>query len=151
MLSGRGTVHVQFRSMLAATIAVGAIVAQAGPATADTGLELALQDIGQRDYYCTATFALTAANGSVFQDINGYFYLFVDGEQVGRSKGSSFLFEDGQTSASAVFETPNAPCTDVNGYVFVVGACMKGNSFADRTECAAAIASSGPVREVKAR
>ena len=121
------------------------------PASAETNFELELKETGKRDYYCTATFALTAQASAAFQDVNGYFYVFVDDDQVGRSKGASFRFGDGEASASAVFETPNAPCDEVNGYRFVVGACMRGNSFMDRAACASAITPVAPVQEITAR
>jgi len=70
---------------------------------------------------------------------------------VGRSKGASFRFDDWQSTASATFETPNAPCGEVDCYVFVVGACMKEGSFIDRNECAATIRADGLVTEVRAR
>jgi len=117
----------------------------------DNALTLALEETGQREYYCTATFALTKPGGVPYQDINGFFYVLVGDEQVGRSKGASFGFGDDETSASATFETPNAPCADVDGYVFVVGACMQDGAFTDRNACAAAISPGGLVKEVKAR
>ncbi|MEQ9155631.1 hypothetical protein [Roseitalea porphyridii] len=130
---------------------VAALAMPAPTAHADTPLALKLTDTGQRDYYCTATFKLDAPEGVAFQDVNGFFYVFVGDEQVGRSKGASFRFDDGQRTASATFETPNAPCGEVDGYVFVVGACMQEGSFIDRNECAAGIRADGPVTEVRAR
>ncbi|MEM6460278.1 MAG: hypothetical protein AAF724_00015 [Pseudomonadota bacterium] len=122
-------------------------------ATADTAetMALKLHDTGKREYYCTATFKLSAGKDPAYQDVNGYFYVFVGDEQVGRSKGASFRFNGGETTASATFETPNAPCTDVDGYVFVIGACMQNNAFVDQSACAASIAPSGPVRQIRAR
>jgi|GEM_PF-3185932 len=137
---------------VAAVLALASLAAMpVGQAHADQDLELTLQETGKRDYYCRATFQLSGPEDLPFQDINGFFYVFVDDEQVGRSRGASFRFTDGGNTASATFETPNAPCPDVNGYVFVVGACMRGNGFVDRAECAAAIAPAAPVREVKER
>jgi len=135
-------------------LALGLAVALALPASiahAEPDLAFTLTETGQREYYCTATFELAAPGGAAFQDVNGFFYVFVGDEQVGRSKGSSFRFDDGQSAASATFETPNAPCGDVDGYVFVVGACMQDGSFIDRNECAAAIGADEPVTEVRAR
>lgn len=124
----------------------------AWPANAmDNALTLTLEETGQREYYCTATFALTKPDGVAYQDVNGFLYVFVGDEQVGRSKGASFGFGEGETSASATFETPNAPCADVDGYIFVVGACMQNGSFTDRNACAATIARGGVVKEVRAR
>ncbi|WP_306051243.1 hypothetical protein [Oceaniradius stylonematis] len=124
----------------------------AWPANAtDDALTLALEETGQREYYCTTTFALTKPDSVAYQEVNGFFYVFVGDEQVGRSKGASFGFADGETSASATFETPNAPCADVDSYVFVVGACMQNGSFTDRNACAATIAPGGVVKEVRAR
>lgn len=132
--------------LAAASLAMPPVSTMAGE-----GMTLTLQDTGKREYYCQATFELAAPSEAMFRDVNGYFYVFVDEEQVGRSKGASFRFDEGENAASATFETPNAPCPDVNGYVFVVGACMQGNSFVDRNECAAAILSGDVVREVRAR
>ena len=127
------------------------LLAATGSAMAAEPMTMELTDTGQREYYCTATFEMRGGDVVPYRDINGYFYVFVGDEQVGRSKGASFRFGDGQNAASATFETPNAPCPDVNGYEFVVGACMRGNSFIDRNECAAAIAPGGAVRQVRAR
>ena len=131
--------------------ALGAAMGLALPAMAADGMTLALEDTDKREYYCQAMFALTATGEAAFADVNGYFYVFVGDEQVGRSKGASFRFDEGRTTASATFETPNAPCAEVDGYVFVVGACMQGDGFADRNACAAAIAPGGVVRQVRAR
>ena len=131
---------------LAAALSMPASIARA-----EVDLAFTLTETGQREYYCTATFELAASEGLAFQDVNGFFYVFVGDEQVGRSKGASFRFDDGQNKASATFETPNAPCGDVDGFVFVVGACMQNSSFIDRNECAAAIRADDPVTEVRAR
>lgn len=139
-------------SLTVATLGLAAALALPAPtAHAEAALTFTLTDTGQREYYCTATFELAAPGGAAFQDVNGFFYVFVGDEQVGRSKGASFRFDEGQSTASATFETPNAPCGEVDGYVFVVGACMQDGSFIDRNECAAAIRAEGPVTEVRAR
>ena len=137
--------------VLAAGLLAATVLMPTGTASAEAGLSIALTDTGKREYYCQATFELSTPAEAPYQDVNGYFYVFVDDERVGRSKGASFRFADGDNAASATFETPNAPCPDVNGYVFVVGACMQGSVFIDRTECASSIASRGVVREVRAR
>ncbi|MEM1046822.1 MAG: hypothetical protein AAGL24_11735 [Pseudomonadota bacterium] len=136
---------------LASIVGFGAGLATAHPAFAESAFQLALRDTGKREYYCTATFELTAQTVVPYRDVNGYFYVFVGDQQVGRSKGTSFNFAGGNTSAEATFETPNAPCPDVDGYVFVVGACLQESGFADQAECAAAIDATAPVREVRAR
>lgn len=129
----------------------GTWLAAAQPVLADPAFQLSLRDTGKREYYCTATFELTAQADAPYRDVNGYFYVFVGDRQVGRSKGTSFSFAGGKTSAQATFETPNAPCADVDGYAFVVGACLEGSGFADRAACAASIDAAAPVREVRAR
>ena len=127
------------------------LLAATGAAMAGEPMTMELTDTGQREYYCTATFEMRGGDAVPYRDVNGYFYIFVGDEQVGRSKGASFLFGEGGSAASATFETPNAPCAEVDGYVFVVGACMRGNGFADRDQCAAGIAPGGVVRQVRAR
>ena len=136
---------------IAAAVAVCAMVAPISHAVASEGLQMTLTDTGQREYYCQATFELVAPESAEYQDINGFFYVFVGDEQVGRSKGASFQFPDGQNTASATFETPNAPCDDVDRYVFVVGACMQGGGFVNRAECAETITGAPLVSEVRAR
>ena len=136
---------------LAVAIAVGIVSAMPASAADADSLTLTITDTGQREYYCTATFEMAVPADAAIGDVNGYFYVFVGDEQVGRSKGASFRFPDGRASASATFETPNAPCADVDGYVFVVGACMRGGRFFDRDECASTITGDAPVRQVRAR
>ncbi|MEM1377720.1 MAG: hypothetical protein AAGG69_10055 [Pseudomonadota bacterium] len=133
------------------SMSIAAATAAIPCAVAEPIYSLERTETGLREYYCQATFDLTADGPSRFADVNGFFYVFVGEQQVGRSKGASFRFDDGATSASATFETPNAPCDDIDGYVFVVGACMEGRSFADRNECAATIATGGLVKETKGR
>lgn len=117
----------------------------------EPSLELSLEGVGQRDYYCTALFALTSLDVPPVQDVNGYFEVYVNGERFGRSSGASFRFDEGETITSAVFETPNAPCEKIDGYVFVVGACIQGTTFIDRTACAASIRLVSPAIEINAR
>ena len=136
---------------LAAAVAASLFVMPAGMVHAADTLPMTLTDTGQREYYCQAMFEMTVPADAAYQDINGYFYVFVGDEQVGRSKGSSFRFNEGQNTATATFETPNAPCGDVDGYIFVVGACMQDGSFTDRHACAAEIAPGGVVKQVRAR
>ena len=135
----------------AALAVLASAISPVAPASAGQTLTMVLQETGQREYYCTATFQMRGGDEAPYRDVNGYFYIFVGDKQVGRSKGASFLFGDGGSAASATFETPNAPCAEVDGYVFVVGACMLGNGFADRNRCAADIAPGGVVRQVRAR
>lgn len=120
-------------------------------AVADAAFELELQDTGKRDYYCTATFALRTHASEPLDDVNGYFLVFAGEEQVGKTKATSFRFEDGKKLASAIFEAPNAPCAEIDGYQFVVGACLRDRKFLDLAECAAAISPLAPVRAVNAR
>ncbi|WP_421724418.1 hypothetical protein [Bauldia sp.] len=136
-----------------AVLATGAILAASTllPANAEPIFELSLQETGKRDYYCTATFALTAQRSEPFQEVNGFFHAFVDDDQVGRTRAASFRFDEGQMSSTAVFESPDLPCEAINGYAFVVGACLRDRRFIDLTECAAEIAPVPPVNDVTAR
>ncbi|MCV3272854.1 hypothetical protein [Roseobacter sinensis] len=55
---------------------------------------------------------------------------------MGRSKGASFFNVAPGASATATFETPNAPCDAVERYDMVIGACRIDASFADKSLCA---------------
>ncbi|APX14084.1 hypothetical protein [Tateyamaria omphalii] len=109
----------------------------AGPALAD--YSVALTDIGKRDYYCTITVELTNNSDTVLTEINAFFLNHIGDEQVGRSKGASFMNVAPGASASATFETPNAPCsateTQVESYQMVIGACRIDNAFEDKNIC----------------
>ncbi len=74
---------------------------------------------------------------------------------MGRSKGASFLNVAPGASVTAMFETPNAPCTaqasEVTGYRFFVGACRIGQSFIDRDACAASIETVAPILSAAGR
>ena len=139
------------RTLVATVIGACALAMTAGPVIADSAHVLALQETSKRDYYCVATFALEAADGAAFEDVNGYFHFFIDDREFSRSRGASFRFVDGERTALASFATPDVPCAEVNGFVFVVSSCLKENQFADPAECAAAIAPVAPVREIRAR
>ncbi|WP_299206118.1 hypothetical protein [uncultured Tateyamaria sp.] len=103
------------------------------PAVAD--YSLAITDTGKRDYYCTITVALTNDSDAHLTEINGFFLNYIGDKQVGRSKGASFFNVAPGTSVSAVFETPNAPCTEVERYDMIIGACRLGSSFEDKSVC----------------
>ena len=106
---------------------------------------LTLQDTGMRSYYCTITVSLTNTTDAPLTEVNGHFFSFLGDEQVGRSKGASFLNLAPGDSAEAVFETPNAPCDDVTSYRFVIGACRIESSFIDKAECAGLIDPTDPI------
>ena len=107
------------------------------PALADYSLELT--EIGKRDYYCTITVALTNNSDTTLTEINAFFLNHIGEEQVGRSKGASFMNVAPGASASATFETPNAPCsateTQVESYQMVIGACRIDTAFEDKAVC----------------
>jgi hypothetical protein len=48
--------------------------------------------------------------------------------------------------SEATFETPRAPCDEVDRYDFTVGACRLGTGFEDQTSCAARMTGEGPIR-----
>ena len=116
---------------------------------------LTLTEFGKRDYYCTITVTLENLSEQPLVEINGFFLSFVGDEEVGRSKGASFLDVAPGESTTAEFETPNAPCTDaasaVTGYRFFVGACRVGQSFMDRDACADRIESIAPILSTAGR
>ena len=133
--------------------AIASILMLGSAAAADYRLKLV--DVGKRDYYCTITVELENLSEAPLADINGFFLSYVDQEEVGRSKGASFLNVEPGGTASAVFETPHAPCTseatDVTSYRFMVGACRIGQSFIDRSDCASRIETAGPIAHAVAR
>ena len=112
-------------------------------ATAD--YVLSVEETGLRDYYCQVTVSLENTSDAALTEINGHFFSFVGDEQVGRSKGASFLNIAPGASAITIFETPNAPCDDVNRYEFVVGACRISTGFEDKALCAGRITGTGPI------
>ena len=105
----------------------------ATPALAE--YELALVDTGKRDYYCTITVELIFFFYYSITEIYSFFLNYIGDELVGRSKGSSFMNVAPGASASATFETPNAPCTEVDTYEPIIGACRLGVSFEDKSVC----------------
>ncbi|WP_424970717.1 hypothetical protein [Dinoroseobacter sp. S76] len=117
------------------------------PATAAWAeFDLALGEIGKREYYCTAQMTLTNTGPDPVMEVSGHFYLYVGAERVGRSKGTWFMNIAPGASATAVFETPNAPCEAVDRYEFVVGACrLDGPGFDPVSACSAQIKGQGPI------
>ncbi|WP_424974158.1 hypothetical protein [Dinoroseobacter sp. S124A] len=108
--------------------------------------DLALGEIGQREYYCTAEMTLTNTGPDPVMEVSGHFFLYVGADRVGRSKGTWFMNIAPGASVTTVFETPNAPCTDVDRYEFVVGACrMAGPGFDPVDACSTRINGTGPV------
>ncbi|MEM9966901.1 MAG: hypothetical protein AAF755_02240 [Pseudomonadota bacterium] len=97
---------------------------------------LTLTDTGKREYYCTITVSLTNETDAPLTEINAFFLNFIGAEQVGRSKGVSFSNVAGGQTVNAVFETPNAPCTEVERYHMIIGACRLGPRFEDKSVCA---------------
>lgn len=130
-------------------IIAAALVALSTPAVADYTLEII--NTGLTDYYCSITVKLTNRSDKKLTEINGYFISFVGDQDVGRSRGASFLHVAAHQSDEAEFLTPNAPCDDVTRYRFVVGACRFETSFADRTACAPLIIPVAPIMEAVAR
>ena len=121
--------------MLYRLIALGTLAS--GPVLAD--YTLALTETGKRDYYCTITVALTNHGEETLTEINAFFLNYIGADQVGRSKGASFMNVEPGASVSATFETPNAPCsattTDVESYEMIIGACRIGGGFEDKAVC----------------
>lgn len=123
----------------------------AGAAQASAGdFTLRVTDTGQREYYCTVTVALENVSGAPLTEISGFFFTFADDAQVGRSKGSWFLNVAPGDTAEAVFETPNAPCAEIDRYDFVIGACRIGQSFDAKSVCAERIGVEQPISRVTA-
>ncbi|MCR9088861.1 MAG: hypothetical protein NXH97_19205 [Rhodobacteraceae bacterium] len=111
---------------------------------------LRVTDTGQREYYCTVTVALDNVSSAPVTEISGFFFTFADDAQVGRSKGSWFLNVAPGDTAEAVFETPNAPCAEIDRYDFVIGACRIGQGFDPKSVCAERIGVERPISRVMA-
>ncbi|MEQ3710419.1 MAG: hypothetical protein ABNH38_17715 [Tateyamaria sp.] len=128
---------------------IGAVVC-ATSASAD--YRLALTDLGKREYYCTITVELTNEGDAALTEINAFFLNFIGDTQVGRSKGASFMNVEPSATTSAVFETPNAPCTDtetqVESYQMIIGACRVDGSFKDKSICAERVILEAPFSSV---
>ena len=112
---------------------------------------ISLIDSGMRDYYCTVTVQIENRSADTLSDLNGFVLSLAGEDEVGRSRAVSFLNVAPGVAASAVFETPNAPCAEITGYRFVVGACRVGPKFHDQTDCAVRIDVVGPFVGVVAR
>lgn len=135
------------RGIMAAALGLAAGTA-AGAQAAE--FELSLGEVGLREYYCTAEMTLTNRTDAPVLEVSGHFFLYVGEDQVGRSKGTWFMNLAPGESVTAVFETPNAPCEDVDRYAFVVGACrLEGPGFEPVTACATRIAGTAPVEVLR--
>lgn len=111
-----------------------------------SSFELSLGEIGLREYYCTAEMTLTNTGDTPVLEVSGHFHLYIGDDEVGRSKGTWFMNIEPGASVTAVFETPNAPCNDVERYEFVVGACrLDGPGFDPVQTCAERITGQGPI------
>lgn len=117
----------------------------ASPVGAEYRLEF--ESTSFREYYCGVTLTMTNESDETLTEINGFVASMIDGEQVARSRGMSFLNLAPGESASNLFEAPNAPCDEATEYVFIVGACRFDASFAPQEECAARIVGVSPVAE----
>lgn len=106
---------------------------------------LEITDTGQREYYCQIMVTLKNTTSEDLTEISGHFFSYLAGEQVGRSKGAWFMNVPAGQSATAIFETPNAPCNDVEMYEFIVGACRFSSGFEDQSECAGRIGTVAPI------
>lgn len=119
-------------------------------AFAEPSYELGAEHAGFREYYCQTRGTLTNTGDTLLQELNGFFYIMQNGEQVGRSRGASFLNVEPGASSEAVFEAPNAPCDEAVSYDFVVGACRIGDAFVNQAECASAIVVTGDIATARA-
>ena len=112
---------------------------------------LSVVDSGLRDYYCTTTVRLENLSDSSLDDLNGFVLLLAGDEVLGQSRSSSFFGLGPGEVGDVTFDTPSAPCADVNGYRFVVGACRIDQSFQDRADCAGRLETLTPIHEAVAR
>ena len=107
---------------------------------------LTLIDSKLREYYCQITVTLENTTDAPLTEISGFFYAYIGDEEVGRSKGAWFMNVPAGGVAEATFETPNAPCDEVERYEFVLGACrLAGPGFEDVATCAPLIGGAAPL------
>jgi hypothetical protein len=124
-------------------LALSALLAAPVPAQADWSLDLV--ETGMRAYYCTGTVRLTNHADTTLTELSGFFHIYKDGERVGRSKGTWFMNVPPGASATAIFETPNAPCGDADRWEYIVGACRLGDGFEDKAVCADRVSATAPL------
>ena len=122
------------------------------PAAAQATFEITAEHTGFREYYCVTTGTVRNTGSTTLQDLNGYFVLYLDGEEIGRARGTSFLGLTPGATVEARSEAPNGPCDIADAYHFVVNACMRDGRFIDRVACAAEVTGGdGPVQVVRPR
>ncbi|MBX3664210.1 MAG: hypothetical protein KF834_00865 [Burkholderiales bacterium] len=109
---------------------------------------LRLTGTGMRDYYCQIVVRLENRTDAPLAEIAGHFHSYIGQERVGRSRGAWFMNVPSKGTAEATFETPNAPCKNVERYEFVISACRTGTAFEDRAACAARIGVVAPIAAV---
>ena len=121
------------------------------PATALADYRMELIGTGKVDYYCSITVALENRTDTLLSEVNGFFMSVIDGKDVGRSRGASFLAIAPGARAEATFLTPEVPCDAVSAYRFVVGSCRLGAGFADTALCSARIRPVAPIEDAVPR
>ena len=136
--------------MRRALFAMLGILALAGHAEA-ADFRMSVIETGVRSYYCTMTVRLENGAADTVNDLNGYFVLYAGNDQVGQSRASSFLDVAPGATSDAIFEAPNAPCSEITDVSFVVSACRIDQSFRDRADCVGRLETTPPIREAVAR
>jgi len=106
---------------------------------------LKLTGTGIRDYYCRITVRLENRTDAALGEIAGHFHSYIGRELVGRSRGDWFMNVPSKGAAETTFETPNAPCKNVERYEFVISACRINAALEDRTACVARITVIAPI------
>ena len=129
------------RSLILATLVLAA------PTAGLAEYKLEFEGTSFREYYCGVTLTMTNESDAPLTEINGFVASMIDGEQVARSRGMSFMNLAPGDSATKLFEAPNAPCDEATEYVFIVGACRFDASFSPQAECAAQIVGVAPVAD----
>ena len=129
------------------------LMAALSPAASALAAEyrLSVVDTGTRDYYCTTTVRLDNGSAETLNDLNGFLVLLAGDVEIGRSRAGSFFALAPGAAADVTFDAPNAPCAEVTGLRFVVGACRIDQSFRDQADCAARIDPIAPIAEAVAR
>ena len=135
------------RRLLFAIVGIAASAASANAAD----IRMSVVETGIRSYYCTMTVRLENGTADTVNDLNGYFVLYAGADQVGQSRANSFLDVAPGATSEAIFEAPNAPCAEITGVSFVVGACRIDRSFRDRVTCASRLETTSPIQEAVAR
>ncbi len=135
---------------LARVIASLAGLGLAGPLHA-AEFRLSVADTGSRDYYCTVSVTVENGTAARLDDLNGVFDLLAGGGRVGSTRAGSFFAVAPGAAMTATFESPDAPCADIDGYRFLINSCRIDGQFLAADQCAGRITVVAPIQGVAPR